>query len=188
MRLRQGLREIAITLIRDDDRSASLGDEEICAGDADIGGEEALAQHLARLGEELRRLRQIALGIERRVHAAEIGLDLVAVEMHGRGNDVGGNLAAQLDDVFAEIGLDRRHAGLFQRGVDFDLLADHRFALGDRLGTEPRANLDDDGARLLRGAGEMHMPARLRHLALIALEIEIEMRQGMVLDVARRLA
>ena len=77
---------------------------------------------------------------------------------------------------------------LFERLVDADLLADHRFALGHRLGAEPPANLDDGRARLLRGPRKMHMSPRLRDLGLIALEIEVEMRERVILDVARRFA
>ena len=44
--LRQRLREVAVALVGDDDRGAGLGDQEVGAGDADIGGEEFLAQDL----------------------------------------------------------------------------------------------------------------------------------------------
>ena len=40
---RQGLRQIAVALIGDDDAAAGLGDQEIGAGDADIGGQEPFA-------------------------------------------------------------------------------------------------------------------------------------------------
>ena len=43
--LGQDLRQVAVALVGDDDRGAGLGDEEIRAGDADIGGKESLAQH-----------------------------------------------------------------------------------------------------------------------------------------------
>ena len=64
MRLGQQLREVAVAFVGDDDRGAGLGDQEMGAGDADIGGEEAVAQDVARLGDERRRLVEIALGIE----------------------------------------------------------------------------------------------------------------------------
>ena len=37
----QGLRQVAVALVGDDDRGAGLGDQEVRAGDADVGGEEA---------------------------------------------------------------------------------------------------------------------------------------------------
>ena len=49
-----------------------------------------------------------------RVDAAEILLDLRLVEMHGGRDDVARQLVAELDDVFAEIGLDRRDAVLLR--------------------------------------------------------------------------
>ena len=65
------------------------------------------AQHLARLIDELGSLVEVAIGRQMRMRRAEIGLDLVAGEVHGGGDDVARMFAAQLDDVFAEIRLDR---------------------------------------------------------------------------------
>ena len=79
-------------------------------GDADVGGKEALAQHVARFGQHRGGLDQVAVGRQMGVDAAEVGLDLVLGEMHRRRDDVRGQLAADLDDVFAEVGLDRRDA------------------------------------------------------------------------------
>ena len=61
MRLRQALGEIAVAFIGDDDRRAGFRDEKIGAGDADIGGEEVVAQLAARFGQQRSRLRKIAL-------------------------------------------------------------------------------------------------------------------------------
>ena len=106
------LRQVAVALVGDDDRGAGLGDEKIRAGDADVGREEAVAQDHARLGEQGLRLDQIAVGGQMRVHAAEVRLDLLLGEMHRRHDDVRGQLVADLHEVFAEIGLDRRDAVL----------------------------------------------------------------------------
>ncbi len=70
--LRQDLRQVAIALVGDDDRGAGLGDQEIGAGDADIGGEEVLAQHAARFGQQLHRLARGRGRVEMRMDAAEI--------------------------------------------------------------------------------------------------------------------
>jgi holo-[acyl-carrier protein] synthase len=48
MRLGQELGEIAVALVGDDDARAGLGDQEVRAGDADIGIEEALARYSGR--------------------------------------------------------------------------------------------------------------------------------------------
>ncbi len=169
-------------------RAAGLGDQKIRAGDADIGGEEFLAQHRARLGEQRGRLVEIAVRGKLGVDAAEIGLDLLLGQMHRRRDDVRGRLAAQLDDVFAQIGLDRRDAVFLEEIVDADLLADHRLALGHGLGLEPLADFEHRGARLLGRRRPMHLSARLDDALFVALQIEIEMRERVVLDVARLVA
>ena len=67
-----------------------------------------LAQHLARLIDQLGRTSsRLRSGGEMRMRRAEIGLDLVAGQVHGGGDDVARMFAAQLDDIFAEVGLDR---------------------------------------------------------------------------------
>ena len=60
--------------------------------------------------EQRFRFRQVAVDGEMGVDAAEIVLHLLLVEMHGGRDDVARMLAAQLDDVFAEIRLDRLDA------------------------------------------------------------------------------
>ena len=107
MDLGQGLGQVAVALVGDDDRRPGLGDEEIGAGDADVGGQEAVAQDRARLAEQLLGLRQVAVRREIAVEPAEVGLDVVAGDVDRRSDDVRGRLAAQLDDIFAEVGLDR---------------------------------------------------------------------------------
>ena len=103
---RQRLREVAVALVGDDNRGAGLGDEEIRAGDADIGGEEPVAQDGARLREQSLRFDQVAVRRQVGVHAAEVGLDLLFGEVHRRHDDVRGQLVADLHQVFAEVGFD----------------------------------------------------------------------------------
>ena len=97
-----------------------------------------------------------------RVHAAEIGLDLLLVEMHGGSDDVARMLVAQLDDVFAEVGLDRADAVALEEIVEPDLLGDHRLALGHRAGIGRAADVEHDAARLLRRLGPVHLAAGSR--------------------------
>ena len=108
--LGQRLREVAVALVGDDHGGAGLGDQEIGAGDADVGGEELLAQDLARLGDELRGLDQLPVRRQLGVQAAEVGLDLVLGEVDGGRDDVARRLAADLDQVLAEVGLDHLEA------------------------------------------------------------------------------
>ena len=166
-----------------------FGDEEIRAGDADVGGEEFGAQHPARLGEQLLPARQRSrFGGQVAVRLAKILLDVVLRDMDCRRNDVRGGLAAKLDDVFAEVGLDRLHPRRLDRVVEPDLLRDHRLALGDALRPERLAEVDDDPARLLGVLCVMNVAAALVHLALVGFEIEVEMGERMVLDGARAVA
>ena len=79
-----------------------------------------------------------------RVDAAEVRLDLRLGEMHRRRDDVRRQFVAKLDDVFAEIGFDRRNAIGFEIFVDGDFLADHRLALGHGLGAELAAQIEHD--------------------------------------------
>ena len=78
MRARQDLGQVAVALVGDDDRGPGLGDEEIGAGDPDVGGEELGSQHRARLGEQLLGLAQIAAGRQVAVRPAEVLLDVAA--------------------------------------------------------------------------------------------------------------
>ena len=134
------------------------------------------------------RLDQVAVGRQMRVHAAEVRLDLLLGEMHRRHDDVRGQLVADLHEVFAEVGLDRRDAVRFEEIVDRDLLADHRLALGDELRARLAADLQHLRARFVRRHGVVHVAARRGAALLELLEIEIEMRQRVVLDVARAVA
>ena len=72
--------------------------------------------------------------------------------------------------------------------VEADLLGDHRLALGDGLRADAAADVEDDVARVLGSLGEVHRAARPRYLLLVGLEIEVEMGERVVLDVARLLA
>src|SRR6185437_7430920 len=191
MRLGERLRQVAIALVGDDHRGAGLGDAEIGAGYADIGGEEFLAQHGARLGDQGRRLLEPPRRVEVAMRLAEALGDLLLHQVDGWGNDVARILLADLDDVLAEIGLDRRDAVLLEVIVERDLLGDHRLALGHRLGAEPLTDRQHRVARLLRRAAPMHVPALRLDVLLEGLEVEIEILEHVVLDrlalVAQRL-
>ena len=72
---------------------------------------------VARLAEQLHRLGQVTPRVERRVHPPEVLLDLRRGDVHGGRDDVRGHLAAELDDVLAEVGLDRRDAARLEMAV-----------------------------------------------------------------------
>src|SRR5476649_593676 len=114
--------------------------------------------------------------------------DLVLGEMDRRRDDVAGRLVAELDDVLAQIGLDRRDAGLLEMLVERDLLGHHRLRLGDGACTHALAEIGDDASRIGGGRCPMNVAAQADHLALELLEVEIEIGERVVLDVARTVA
>ncbi len=188
MHARQELSEVAVAFIGDDDRRAGLRDQEIGAGDADIGSKELFAQDAACLRDQLDRLLQRAILRQVLVYPAEIGLDLIAVEMHGGRDDVAGRFLADLDDVFAEIGLGHLEPRAFEGVVQRDFLGDHRLALGHQLCPGLAAEIDDDPAGILGGRGPMHVAARVDDLLLVGFEIEVEVGERVVLDLPGLLA
>ncbi len=155
---------------------------------ADVGGEEFCPEHAARLAEQLLGLAEVAVRGQVAVRPAKILLDVALRHVDRGRDDVRGRLAAKLDDVFAEVGLDRLDPGRLERLVEADLLRDHRLALGDALRSERLAEVDNDPPRRLRVLGEMNVAAALRDLALVGFEVEVEMRERMVLDRAGAVA
>ncbi len=161
MHARQSLREIAVALVGDDDAAARLGDQEVGAGDADIGGEEFFPQLGARLGQDVAAFVEHAVRRQIGVRLAEAFLPVLLVEVERGRDDVAGQLVTQLDDVFAEIGLDRGDAVAFQVVVDAQLLADHRLALGDGAGIGRTADRQNRVARFVGGGAPVHLAAGL---------------------------
>ena len=123
-----------------------------------------------------------------RVRAAEVDFHLLLADMHRRGDDMTRHLPAQLDDIFAEIGFNGHHPGRFEMRVEANLLGNHGFALGDRLGASLAANAADDPARFVSVARPMHVAAALQDAGLVFLKVEIKMRERMVLDLTGAVA
>ena len=121
MHARQSLGQIAIALVGDDDRGAGLSHQEIGPGDAHIGANILLAQHGPRLIDQRFALVEVAAGGQIGVVGAKFSLDLGFADMGRRRDDVAGRLAAQLDDVFTQIGFHHLHAHCFEVGVEGDL-------------------------------------------------------------------
>ena len=96
-----------------------------------------------------------------------------------------GYFVPQLDDILAQIGFDRRDAMPFEMLVDGDLLADHRLSLGHGLCVRCPADRQNGFARFLGIGAPMHLAARFQHLCLVGFQVEIEVLQRMVLDIAR---
>ena len=91
------------------------------AADADIGGEEDFAQDFAcGVGESGN-----ILGVGNAEFFVEELTDIVAAQMHSGRDDVTGAFAAQLHDVFAEVGFNDADSFCFKCVIEVDLFADH---------------------------------------------------------------
>jgi len=72
---------------------------------------------------------------------------------------VNGVLAGELEDVLAEVGLDRSHARRLERIVQTDLLGRHRLRLGGDLRAVAPADLGHIRRRVVARAGEVDVAA-----------------------------
>ena len=81
-----------------------VADAEVRAGDADVGGMERLAQLAPRGARQLLELGRDGCPVHRGEQLGDVLLRL----LDRRRDDVDGVLAGELEDVLAEIGLDRR--------------------------------------------------------------------------------
>ena len=125
---RQRRRQRRIALVGDQHHGSGFGDEEIAARDAHVGRQVVLPQHAARLEAEL-----LDAGLARGAvfFVEEIG-DLVLRLVQRGTDDVRRRLVVvDLQDVFAEVGLDDGEPGRLDRVIERRLLADHRFRLDD---------------------------------------------------------
>ena len=160
----------AVALVGDDEARAGLGDQEVAAGDAEVRRHEVLAQHVARLARHLADVGLPRLAVMPR---EEIGYFVLRLVDRG-GDDVRRRLAGELDDVLAEIGLDRLHPVSRERVVQPRLLRKHRLRLDRFREAVAPGDLEDERARLGAGFGEKHRRAAPRRLALEALDVGIQ--------------
>ena len=114
--------------------------------------------------------------------------DVFLGEMDRGRDDMRGALAAQLHDIFAEVGLDHVASGLRQRRIERDFLGRHRLALDYAARAALAGEVDDILARLGRVGGDEHgAPVGLQ--ALLELDQEVvEPRDRVLFDAARSVA
>ena len=138
-------REVGVALVRDEHERAGVGDQGVASGDPDVGVDEALAQLLPRNGDK----RRDVVGDRVTDDLAEELRDFFARFVDGRCDEVGRPLAGELNDPFAEVGLDRVYALRLEVIGESDLLRRHRLRLHDELRLLRAADRRDDAARLL---------------------------------------
>ena len=157
----------AVAFVLHQTEGPGLGHREVHAGEARVGLQELLPQHLPGHGRELVHI----LGVLRILDLlAELPGDLVFVLMDGRHDDVARRLPVELDDVLAQVGLDGLDAVGLQEGVEVHLLGDHALALDQGLGAPRPQQAQDQLVGLLAGLGPVHLDAVLRAAGLQLLE------------------
>ena len=90
--------------------------------------------------------------------------------------------------MLGEIGLDALDPRCLQRMGEADLLAEHRLGARHALCAGVAADADDDGAGLLGRSRPMHLSARGFRVALELGEVEAEIGDHVILDVAAEIA
>ena len=188
MHTRQGLREVPIAFIGDNHAAARFRNQEIRTRDANISGQKAITQFGARFGQDVAPFAEYAILRQVRVHFTEGIFPIFAIQMEGGRNDMGRMFAPKLDDVFAKIGFNRFNPMRFQMVIDPEFFGDHGFALGDGLGAGLAANLQHRRAGFIRRGTPMHRAASRFHIGGVCLQIEIQISQRVVLDVAPNVA
>ena len=156
-------------------------DQEVGAGDADVGVQKSAAQHRAGIGQETIEVVGIPV-LEAFMVAVEEFADLAAVLVDSRCYDVTRCLAGKLHDIFAQIGFDGFDACGFEPGIEADLLAHHGLALGDDRSPGIPADLQDDPARLGVVPRPVNLTAGGQHSAFECHKVGVEMIQHMILD------
>ena len=95
----QRLGQVAVALIGDNDGRTGFRDQEVGAGDADIGGEEFCPQLGARLDQDVAPLMEGSIGRQVGVGASESVLPILQVQMERRRDDVARQFMPELDDA-----------------------------------------------------------------------------------------
>ena len=119
---------------------AGFGDEEIAAGNSHVGAEIVAAEYLARFEAQIADLALARRSVLRGEELRDLGFVLVQC----RTDDVRGRFViVDLQDVFAEVGLDDRQSGALQRMIEGRLLAHHRLGFDDLVAAVAAGNIDD---------------------------------------------
>ncbi len=171
MNLRRGSGQPRVALIFDQHDGARIGDQKIRAADADIRRQEFLAQHGA--GDHGLFFDD---GLAR--HAQPLGKqigDLLLRLMQRRRHDVVRPLVRQLNDVFAQIGLDRFQMVVLQPLVQVHLFGGHGFRLDDQMGAAFFGELKHEVRHVLAVFAEHDFSAMRFDVAREFFQVIIEM-------------
>jgi hypothetical protein len=169
-----------VPLVLDERDGTGLGDEEVGARDAHVGGEELLPERDARRGDE-----RLGVTVERRAQAlVEEAAAVVEAEVHHRRHDVARGLPEDLDDVLAQVGLAHADLEPLEVLVHPELLGEHAFCLHDRAHVVLADDAPKHRERIIRGLRPVHVGAVGLEVALGLLEVPIQVRERVRLRVA----
>ena len=180
-------RQPAVALVLDEAQAAALGDGEVHAADAHVGGEELGAQHASGEGRHLRDVGDV--GVTGSQLATERLGDLFLRLVDDRRDDVRRHVLVELDDVLAEVGLHHPHVRGLERVVQLDLLGHHRLALDDAPDAVAACDVDHECAwPSSASAGEVDVHTGCRGAFDELIEVAIEVRDRVGPDLPRMVA
>ena len=182
---RQGRGQRCVALVGYDDHRAGLRDEEVAAGDPHVGSQIMLAQHAPGLEAQL-----VDFGLTRRgVCLGEQVGDFLLALVQRRADDMRGRfVVVDLQDVFAQIGLDDLEAGRLDRAVERRFLAHHRFRLDDLGDAVSPRDVEYVRVDVGRGLRPEHGRAARRRVTLENLQPDIEVVERTLADRPARFA
>ena len=143
-----------IALVLHQKNGPSFGDGQIAAADTQIGVEKLLPQRFAGEGVEHFGVMANAPGIGAFIKDP---LDVVAVQVHRRGNDVTGRVVVELDDPLPQICLHHLTAGRLEVGVEGCFFGGHGLALDNRTRAYGLGNAQDGVVGSARIGSPVHV-------------------------------
>ena len=176
----RGEAEARIAFVGHQHETATLGGDEVRAGDAGIRLQVFVPHENAGAAGDCFRV----VVVVAEAFALEALRDIASVFVDDRLDDVAGVVAIDLNDVFAEVGLDGLNAHGAEVVVQMNLLGDHTLRLHDLFGAGFLKNIRHRAAGVLRSDGVVNMGALAFEALLGLLEVGIEVLDRVLADLA----
>ena len=179
--------EAGVAFVGHEDDAPAFGGEEVGAGDAGLGAEVFFPEEGAGLaGEGFGVVAGLAVGGD--AFFPEGGGDLAAVLVDDGLDDVGGGVAVELDDEFAEVAFEAFDAVFFEEGIEVDFLGGHGLGLGEAGDPVVPEDAEDGLAGVLAGGGEVGVDAVAFEGGGGLPEVVAEVVEGVLLDLSGEVA
>ena len=176
MNLGQSACEITVSFIGDNDVGTCFGNQEVGAGNADIGRDKRFAQNLASFlyqGSSFRlTLGEAAVSV---VDLEKIG-DFILGFVNGGGDDVARRLLGELQNIFAKVRLSGFETSFIQGVIYPHFLAYHRLAANNFLCFGLAADVGGDATGLIGRTRPVNVPPGLNNFFLVSAQVEIQIR------------